>query len=45
MLQQCVEKTVEKVESALLDWKGIRGEDKEKLVKTLDAVGLKTDKV
>ena len=45
MLRQCVRKTVEKVESVLLDWKGIKGEDKEKLVKTINAVGLKVEKV
>jgi D-aminoacyl-tRNA deacylase len=45
MLQQCVKKTVEKVESALLDWKGIKGEDKEKLIKTVNAVGLRTERV
>jgi D-aminoacyl-tRNA deacylase len=45
MLQQCVKKTVEKVESAVLDWKGIKGEDKEKLLKTVNALGLKTEKV
>ncbi len=45
MLKQCVEKTVENVELALLDWKGIRGEDKEELVKAIDAVGLRIEKV
>jgi len=44
-LRQCVRKTVEKVGSVLLDWKGIKGEDKEKLVKTINAVGLKVEKV
>lgn len=44
MLEQCRKKTVEKVESALLDWKGIKGEDKEKLIKTITTVGLKIEK-
>ena len=44
-LRQCVKKTVEKVESAVLDWKGIKGEDKEKLIKAINTVGLKTEKV
>jgi len=44
-LRQCVRKTVEKVESAVLDWKGIKGEDKEKLIKAINTVGLKTEKV
>jgi len=45
MPQQCVKKTVEKVESALLDWKGIKSEDKEKLIRTVNAMGLKAEKV
>ena len=45
MLKQCVEKTVENVEVALLDWRGIRGEDKENLIKTINKVGLKMEKV
>jgi D-tyrosyl-tRNA(Tyr) deacylase len=36
---------VEKVESALLDWKGIKGEDKEKLIETINTAGLKAEKV
>ena len=35
VLQQCVEKTAEKVETIILDWKGIKGEDKAPLVKNL----------
>lgn len=45
MLKQCVEKTVENVELALLDWKGIKGEDKEGLVEAINAVGLRVEKV
>jgi len=45
MLKQCIERTVEKVELALLDWKGIKGENKEELVKAINAVGLKIEKV
>jgi D-aminoacyl-tRNA deacylase len=45
MMKQCVEKTVEKVESIILDWKGIKSEDKEKLVKTINKTGLKMEKV
>ena len=40
ILRQCIEKTLEKVEYAVLDWKGIKGEYKSKLVemlKNLDA--------
>ncbi len=35
VLRQCVERTLEKVEYAVLDWKGIRAEDKPKI---LDAI-------
>lgn len=35
ILGQCVEKTLEKVEYAILDWKGIKGEHKPKLVEML----------
>ena len=45
MLKQCVEKTVEKVELALLDWKGIKGEDKEELLKAINAAGLRIEKI
>ncbi|MEM2280419.1 MAG: D-aminoacyl-tRNA deacylase [Candidatus Bathyarchaeia archaeon] len=45
ILKQCVERTLEKVEWAVLDWKGIRGEDKQRLVKMLERIGLKIQKV
>ena len=35
ILRQCIERTMEKVEIVILDWKGIRGEDKAPLVKML----------
>lgn len=35
ILRQCIERTLERVESAVLDWKGIKGEDKQPLVKML----------
>jgi D-aminoacyl-tRNA deacylase len=40
VLSQCVERTLEKVEGALLDWKGIRGEDKARLLAALREIGL-----
>jgi len=40
ILRQCVEKTVEKVDFALLDWKGIRSENKENLINSLQEIGL-----
>jgi D-aminoacyl-tRNA deacylase len=45
VLKQCVEKTLEKVESAVLDWKGIKGEQKSKLLGMLEEVGLRFQKV
>jgi D-aminoacyl-tRNA deacylase len=45
MLTQCVEKTLEKVELALLDWKGIRSEDKPILLKSLQEADLAFKKV
>jgi len=45
MLRQCVEKTVEKVECAVLDWKGIKGADKAKLVAALQEIGLSYKKI
>jgi D-aminoacyl-tRNA deacylase len=36
MLRQCVEKTLEKVDYAVLDWKGIKSADKPQLLKALE---------
>jgi D-aminoacyl-tRNA deacylase len=44
ILNQCTEKTLEKVESVVLDWKGIKGEDKPKLIEILKETGLPTQK-
>ena len=40
ILSQCVEKTLEKVDCAILDWKGIKGKDKAKLLAALREIGL-----
>lgn len=40
MVKQCVERTLEKVPYALLDWKGIKSEDKPGLLAVLEAAGL-----
>jgi D-aminoacyl-tRNA deacylase len=45
MIKHCVERTMENVKTVVLDWKGIKGEDKERLVKTLDEMGLLIQKV
>lgn len=45
MLSQCIQKTFEKVSLAVLDWKGIRGQDKPKLLTALQDTGLPFKKV
>lgn len=45
MLTQCIKKTYEKVTLALLDWKGIRSEDKPALLDALEAARLPYRKV
>lgn len=44
MIKQCVERTLEKVDHAVLDWKGIRGEDKQRVVRMLHEAGLSFEK-
>lgn len=43
-IRQCVERTKEAVESAVLDWKGIKGADKARLIQILDNIGLSIQK-
>jgi len=45
IIRQCVEKTLEKVEFAVLDWKGIKGEHKSKTVEIIKEIGLPIKKV
>jgi D-aminoacyl-tRNA deacylase len=45
ILAQCLKKTLEKVSLAILDWKGIRSEDKPNLLSSLEDVGLVFKKV
>jgi D-aminoacyl-tRNA deacylase len=45
ILSQCVERTLEEVDCAILDWKGIRGRDKPKLLATLQEIGLQHKKI
>jgi D-aminoacyl-tRNA deacylase len=45
MLLQCVKKTLEKVPLAILDWKGIKSEDKPNLLNALETAGLPFKKV
>jgi len=45
MVKQCVERTMETVELAFLDWKGIRGVDKGRLNAILGEIGVPIEKV
>jgi D-aminoacyl-tRNA deacylase len=45
MLRQCMDKTLEKVEYAFLDWKGIKSADKPQLLQTLDEVEFSYKKI
>ncbi|MCL5949828.1 MAG: hypothetical protein M1490_05065 [Candidatus Bathyarchaeota archaeon] len=45
LLKQCIERTLEKVSLAVLDWKGIRSEDKPNLLSALETAGLPFKKV
>ena len=40
MISHCIERTVETVELIILDWKGIRGTDRNQLIDALDEVGV-----
>ena len=44
IIKQCVERTVEKVETVVLDWKGIRGADKAGLTEALKEVRVQIQK-
>ncbi len=45
IVKQCVERTLEKVPLALLDWKGIKSEDKPSLLAALESAGLPYKKI
>jgi D-aminoacyl-tRNA deacylase len=45
MLGQCIERTFETVDSVVLDWKGIKGEHKPKIVAALEKLGVSSEKV
>jgi len=44
VIKQCIERTVEKVETIILDWKGIKSVDKSGLVQALKEAGVPTQK-
>ncbi|MEM2875806.1 MAG: D-aminoacyl-tRNA deacylase [Candidatus Bathyarchaeia archaeon] len=45
MIKQCVLRTLEKVEKSVLDWKGIKGISKQKLLEYLNTLNLEVQKV
>jgi D-aminoacyl-tRNA deacylase len=45
ILKQCIERTLEKTQLAVLDWKGIKGENKAPLLETLKDAGIPFEKV
>ena len=45
MIKQCVERTFEPIDSAILDWKGIKSSHKPKIVAALGAIGISYEKV
>jgi len=45
LLRQCIERTREKVTTAILDWKGIKSEDKPALLSALQETALRIQKV
>ncbi len=44
-IKHCIERTMEKIDLAILDWKGIRGSDKNKIVSALSELDVPTEKV
>jgi len=45
IVRQCVERCLEKVDSVVLDWKGIKGADKEPLKTILNKISIKVEKI
>ncbi len=45
MLNQCVERSLEQISCALLDWRGIKSEEKPSLISALDKAGLAYRKI
>jgi D-aminoacyl-tRNA deacylase len=44
MVKQCIQQTLEKVDHAVFDWKGMRGPDRERLAATLKDLGVPVEK-
>ena len=45
LIMQMIEKTTPKPEKAIIDWKGLRGKERELIIKILDELGLKWEKL
>jgi D-aminoacyl-tRNA deacylase len=45
IIKQCVERTFETVDSVILDWKGIKGADKPKIIAALEELGKPSERV
>lgn len=45
VIKQCVEKTLETVDTVVLDWKGIKGEYKKKIIELVTEIGLVYEKI
>jgi len=45
VLRQCIDRTVEPVTKVVLDWKGIKGDDKDRLLRLLRDIGTETVKI
>jgi len=44
MIKQCVKRTVEKVESAVFDWKGVKGADRERIANAMKELDVPVEK-
>jgi len=44
MIKQCIQRTLEKVESAVFDWKGMRGADRERIANALKELDIPVEK-
>ena len=45
IITHCFERTLESIDSIVLDWKGIKGEHKSKILAALDGLGVYSEKV
>lgn len=45
MIRQCIDRTVETVDAVVLDWKGIKGEFKPKVLSALEEIGVPSERV